>query len=198
MNFRGSTGYGKKFLNAADKEWGRKMQQDVTDGTKWLIDEGVADPDRICIMGGSYGGYATLMGLVTEPDLYACGVNIVGVANLITWLKTIPPYWMPFREVLAQRVGDPDKDAEFLKSRSPVFLSDKIKSPLLIGQGANDPRVPRAESIQIRDALKKAGKRVEYVEYPDEGHGFARPENSLDFFARAEKFLAEHIGGRVE
>jgi dipeptidyl aminopeptidase/acylaminoacyl peptidase len=197
-NFRGSTGYGKKFLNAADREWGRKMQQDVTDGTRWLIEQGIADPDRICIMGGSYGGYATLMGLVTEPELYACGVDIVGVANLITWLKTIPPYWMPFRDVLAQRVGDPDKDAEFLKSRSPVFLVDKIRAPLLIGQGANDPRVPKAESIQIRDAMKKAGKKVEYVEYADEGHGFVRPENRLDFFARAEKFLAEHIGGRAE
>ncbi len=197
-NFRGSTGYGKKFLNAADREWGRKMQQDVTDGTKWLVEQGIADPDRICIMGGSYGGYATLMGLVTEPDLYACGVDIVGVANLITWLKTIPPYWMPFRDVLAQRVGDPDKDADFLKSRSPVFLVDKIKAPLLIGQGANDPRVPRAESIQIRDAMKKSGKKVEYIEYPDEGHGFARPENRLAFFAAAEKFLAEHIGGRAE
>jgi len=197
-NFRGSTGYGKKFLNAADKEWGRKMQQDVTDGTRWLIEQGIADPDRICIMGGSYGGYATLMGLATEPGLYACGVDMVGVANLITWLKTIPPYWMPFRDVLAQRVGDPDKDAEFLKSRSPVFLVDKIKAPLLIGQGHNDPRVPRAESIQIRDAMKKAGKEVEYVEYPDEGHGFQRPENRLDFFARAEKFLAAKIGGRAE
>ena len=197
-NFRGSTGYGKKFLNAADKEWGRKMQQDLTDGTKWLVEQGIADADRICIMGGSYGGYATLMGLATEPDLYACGVDMVGVANLITWLKTIPPYWMPFRDVLAQRVGDPDKDTDFLKSRSPVFLVDKIKVPLLIGQGANDPRVPRAESIQIRDALQKAGKKVEYVEYADEGHGFARPENRLDFFAKAEKFLAEQIGGRAE
>jgi dipeptidyl aminopeptidase/acylaminoacyl peptidase len=197
-NFRGSTGYGKKFLNAADKEWGRKMQDDVTDGTKWLIEQGIADPRRICIMGGSYGGYATLMGLVTAPDLYACGVDIVGVANLITWLKTIPPYWMPFRDVLAQRVGDPEKDAEFLKARSPVFLVDKIKAPLLIGQGANDPRVPRAESTQIRDAMKKAGKQVEYIEYPDEGHGFVRPENRLNFFAAAEKFLAEHIGGRSE
>jgi dipeptidyl aminopeptidase/acylaminoacyl peptidase len=197
-NFRGSTGYGKKFLNAADREWGRKMQQDVTDGTRWLIEQGVVDADRICISGGSYGGYATLMGLVTEPELYACGVDVVGVANLITWLKTIPPYWMPFRDVLAQRVGDPEKDAEFLKSRSPVFLVDKIKAPLLIGQGANDPRVPRAESIQIRDAMKKAGKKVEYIEYPDEGHGFARPENRLNFFGAAEKFLAEHIGGRSE
>jgi dipeptidyl aminopeptidase/acylaminoacyl peptidase len=197
-NFRGSTGYGKKFLNAADREWGGKMQDDVTDGTKWLVDQGIGDPQRICIMGGSYGGYATLMGLAKEPSLYACGVDIVGVANLITWINTIPPYWVPFRHVLHQRVGHPEKDADFLKSRSPVFLVDKIKAPLLIGQGANDPRVPRDESIQIRDAMKKAGKTVEYIEFPDEGHGFARPENRLKFFAMAEGFLARYLGGRVE
>jgi dipeptidyl aminopeptidase/acylaminoacyl peptidase len=197
-NFRGSTGYGKKFLNAADREWGGKMQDDLTDGTRWLIDQGIADPDRICIMGGSYGGYATLMGLVKEPGLYACGVDIVGVANLITWMETIPPYWVPLRHVLHQRVGDPTKDAELLRARSPVFQVDKIQSPLLIAQGANDPRVPRAESIQIRDALKKAGKTVEYVEFADEGHGFARPENRLKFYGMAEAFLARYLGGRVE
>ncbi|HWM84379.1 MAG TPA: S9 family peptidase [Kofleriaceae bacterium] len=197
-NFRGSTGYGKKFLNAADREWGGKMQDDVTDGTKWLVDQGIADPQRICIMGGSYGGYATLMGLVREPELYACGVDIVGVANLITWINTIPPYWVPLRHVLYQRVGHPEKDADFLKSRSPVFQTAKIRAPLLIAQGANDPRVPRDESIQIRDAMKKAGKQVEYVEFPDEGHGFARPANRLKFFGMAEGFLARHLGGRVE
>jgi dipeptidyl aminopeptidase/acylaminoacyl peptidase len=149
-------------------------------------------------MGGSYGGYATLMGLAREPDLYACGVDIVGVANLITWLKTIPPYWRPFDHILHRRVGNPDTEADFLKSRSPVFLVDRIKAPLLIGQGANDPRVPRAESIQIRDALQKAGRRVEYMEFADEGHGFNRPENRLAFFARAETFLADVLGGRVE
>jgi dipeptidyl aminopeptidase/acylaminoacyl peptidase len=197
-NFRGSTGYGKAFLNAADHEWGGAMQDDITDGTRWLIDQGLVDPGRVCIMGGSYGGYATLMGLAREPELYACGVNIVGVANLITWIQTIPPYWMPFKHILHRRVGNPDTEAEFLKSRSPVFLAERIKAPLLIGQGANDPRVPRAESIQIRDALKSAGRRVEYMEFADEGHGFVRPENRLAFFARAEKFLAETIGGRVE
>jgi dipeptidyl aminopeptidase/acylaminoacyl peptidase len=197
-NFRGSTGYGKAFLNAADREWGGTMQDDITDGTRWLIEQGLVDPGRICIMGGSYGGYATLMGLAREPELYACGVNIVGVANLITWLKTIPPYWIPFKHILHRRVGNPDTEAEFLKSRSPVFLVDRIKAPLLIGQGANDPRVPRAESIQIRDALESAGRRVEYMEFADEGHGFVRPENRLAFFARAEKFLAETIGGRLE
>jgi dipeptidyl aminopeptidase/acylaminoacyl peptidase len=197
-NFRGSTGYGKAFLNAADREWGGAMQDDITDGTRWLIDQGVADPGRICVMGGSYGGYATLMGLAREPELYACGVNIVGVANLITWLQTIPPYWMPFKDILHRRVGNPDTEAEFLKSRSPVFLADRIQAPLLIGQGANDPRVPRAESIQIRDALQRAGRRVEYMEFSDEGHGFVRPENRLAFFARAERFLAEILGGRAQ
>lgn len=197
-NFRGSTGYGKDFLNAANREWGGKMQDDVTDGTKWLIDQGIADPARICIAGGSYGGYATLMGLAKEPDLYACGVDIVGVANLITWMKTIPPYWMPLLPVLHQRVGNPDTEAEFLKSRSPVFLADKIRAPLLIAQGANDPRVPRDESIQIRDALMKAGHKVEYIEYADEGHGFQRPQNRLDFFAKAEKFIARYLGGRFQ
>ncbi|MCG8422423.1 MAG: S9 family peptidase [Proteobacteria bacterium] len=197
-NFRGSTGYGKEFLNAANREWGGKMQDDITDGTKWLIEQGVADASRICIMGGSYGGYATLMGLAKEPDLYACGVDIVGVANLITWMKTIPPYWIPFRHVLYQRVGNPETEADFLKSRSPVFLADRIKAPLLIAQGANDPRVPKAESTQIRDALQKVGREVHYMEFADEGHGFARPENRLKFLAAAEKFLAAKIGGRYE
>jgi len=197
-NFRGSTGYGKDFLNAGDREWGGKMQDDITDGTKWLIEQKIADPERICIMGGSYGGYATLMGLVREPDLYVCGVDIVGVANLITWLKTIPPYWKPFEPILHKRVGHPEKDADFLKKHSPVFMADKIADPLLIAQGKNDPRVPRDESIQIRDALKDRDLEVKYVEYPDEGHGFARPENRLDFYARAEEFLARHLGGRFE
>ncbi len=197
-NFRGSTGYGKKFLNAADREWGGKMQADITDGTRWLIAQGIADASHVCIMGGSYGGYATLMGLASEPDLYACGVDIVGVANLITWLNTIPPYWIPFRHVLHQRVGHPERDEAFLKARSPVFLADKIRAPLLIAQGANDPRVPRAESTQIRDAIQKAGRTVEYVEFHDEGHGFARPENRLRFYGLAEVFLNRYLGGRAE
>ena len=197
-NFRGSTGYGKKFVNVADREWGGTMQDDLTDGTRWLVDQGIADPARICIMGGSYGGYATLMGLVKEPSLYACGVDIVGVANLITWMNNIPPYWIPFRHILHQRVGHPDKEVEFLKSRSPVFQVARIQAPLLIGQGANDPRVPRAESIQIHDAMVKAGKTVEYVEFADEGHGFAQPKNRLRFYGMAESFLARYLGGRVE
>jgi dipeptidyl aminopeptidase/acylaminoacyl peptidase len=197
-NFRGSTGYGKKFLNAANREWGGKMQDDITDGTRWLIDQGIADPERICIMGTSYGGYATLMGLAREPELYACGVDIIGIANLVTWLETIPPSWAPFRHVLHQRVGHPKKDAEFLKSRSPVFLADRIRAPLLIAQGAGDPRGPRSEAIQIRDALLEAGKKVEYMEFADEGHDLARPENRLRFFAAAERFLARYLGGRVQ
>ncbi len=196
-NFRGSTGYGKNFLNAADKEWGGKMQDDITDGTLWLISTGIADPKRICIMGGSYGGYATLMGLIRRPDLYACGIDIVGVANLETWFKNIPPYWKPFESVLRKRVGDPASESEFLRSRSPVFLADQIRAPLLIAQGKNDPRVPRDESIQIRDALKKNGQPVEYIEYEDEGHGFQRPENRLHFYGLAEKFLAKHLGGHT-
>jgi dipeptidyl aminopeptidase/acylaminoacyl peptidase len=197
-NFRGSTGYGKKFLNAANREWGGKMQDDITDGTRWLIDQGIADPERIGIMGMSYGGYATLMGLAREPDLYACGVDIIGIANLVTWLETIPPSWAPFRHVLHQRVGHPEKDADFLRSRSPIFLTDRIRAPLLIAQGASDPRVPRSEAIHIRDALVEAGKKVEYMEFADEGHDIARPENRLRLFAAAERFLARHLGGRVQ
>jgi len=198
VNFRGSTGYGKKFLNAADREWGGKMHDDLVDAVQWAIKEGVADPKRIAIFGGSYGGYATLVGLTFTPDLFACGVDIVGPSNLITFQETIPPYWKPFEPIFWTRVGHPTKDAEFLKSRSPLFKVDQIKKPLLIAQGANDPRVKKSESLQMVDALKKAGKIVEYVEYADEGHGFARPENRLDFYGKAERFLAEHIGGRSQ
>ncbi len=198
VNFRGSTGYGKKFLNAADREWGGKMHDDLVDGVAWAVKEGVADPKRIGIFGGSYGGYATLVGLTFTPDLFACGVDIVGPSNLITFQETIPPYWKPFEPIFWARVGHPVKDAEFLKSRSPLFKVDQIKKPLLIAQGANDPRVKKSESLQMVDALKRAGKVVEYVEYSDEGHGFARPENRLNFYGRAERFLAEHIGGRCQ
>ena len=198
INFRGSTGYGKDFINAGDREWGGKMQDDISDGVKWIIEQGIADPKRVAIYGGSYGGYATLAGLTMTPELYACGVDIVGPSNLITWLNTIPPYWEPMKPLFYKRIGDPVKDEEFLKLRSPLFHIDKIRAPLLIAQGANDPRVNREESIQIRDALQTAGLAVEFMEFPDEGHGFARPENRLKFYAAAEKFLAKHIGGRVE
>jgi dipeptidyl aminopeptidase/acylaminoacyl peptidase len=152
----------------------------------------------VAIFGGSYGGYATLVGLTFTPELFACGVDIVGPSNLITFQETIPPYWKPLEPILWQRVGYPVKDADFLKSRSPLFHVDQIVRPLLIAQGANDPRVKKSESLQMVEALKKAGKTVEYVEYPDEGHGFARPENRLHFYGKAERFLADHLGGRSQ
>jgi dipeptidyl aminopeptidase/acylaminoacyl peptidase len=198
VNFRGSTGYGKKFLNAGNREWAGKMHDDLLDAVEWAKRQGIADPKKIAIMGGSYGGYATLVGLTFTPDTFACGVDIVGPSNIVSLLKTIPPYWGPMKAMFAKRVGDLEKEEEFLKSRSPLFRVDKIKAPLLIGQGANDPRVKQAESDQIVAALRKAGKTVEYVIYADEGHGFARPENRLHFFALAEQFLAKHLDGRCE
>ena len=198
VNFRGSTGYGKQFVNAANREWGGKMHDDLVDAVNWAIKEGVADPKRVAIYGGSYGGYATLVGMTFTPDLFCCGAELVGPSNLITFMNTIPPYWKPFEPLLWARVGHPEKDAEFLKSRSPLFAIDRVKKPLLIAQGLNDPRVKVAESRQMVEALKKAGREVEYYEYADEGHGFARPENRLDFYAKAEKFLARHLGGRCE
>ena len=198
VNFRGSSGYGKKFLNAADREWGGKMHDDLVDGVRWAVDRGIADAKRVAICGGSYGGYATLVGMTFTPDLFRCGVDIVGPSNLITFINTLPPYWKPWESVWWTRIGHPEKDAEFLRSRSPLFKIDRIKNPLLIAQGANDPRVKVEESRQMVEAMKKAGKTVEYVEYPDEGHGFARPENRLDFVAKAERFLATHLGGRYE
>jgi len=198
VNFRGSTGYGKKFLNAGNKEWAGKMHDDLIDGVDWLIKQGIPDPKKIAIMGGSYGGYATLVGLAFTPDRFACGVDIVGPSNISTLIKSIPAYWAPLMKMFAKRVGDLETEADFLKSRSPLFFVDKIKAPLLIGQGANDPRVKQAESDQIVEALRKAGKPVEYLIYTDEGHGFARPENRLHFNAHVESFLAKHLGGRAE
>jgi len=198
VNFRGSTGYGKDYLNAANREWGGKMHDDLVAGFKWLTGEGIADPKKTAIFGGSYGGYATLVGLTFTPDLFTCGVDIVGPSNLITFMNTIPPYWKPWEAIWWTRVGHPEKDAEFLQARSPLTKIDRVTKPLLIAQGANDPRVKASESRQMVEAMKKAGKDVEYHEYPDEGHGFARPENRLDFYAKAEKFLAKHLGGRYE
>jgi len=198
VNFRGSVGYGKDFLNAGNKQWGRAMQDDLTDAAHWLVEQGIADPERIGIMGGSYGGYATLAGLTFTPDLYAAGVDIVGPSNLFTLLESIPPYWKPMVSVFHARMGHPERDAELLRAVSPLFHVENIRAPLLIGQGANDPRVKRTESLQIVEALRQAGKEVEYVEYPDEGHGFFKPENRLDFYRRAERFLAQHLGGRAE
>jgi len=200
VNFRSSTGYGKKFLHAGDKQWGLKMQDDLTDAVKWAIKQGYADPKKVAIMGGSYGGYATLAGLAFTPDVYACGVDIVGPSNLKTLIGSIPPYWKPIRAIFDSRMGNVDdpKDAELVKNASPLFKADKITKPLLIGQGANDPRVNHAESEQIVDAIEKNNGSVTYVIYSDEGHGFARPENSIDFNARAEQFLSQCLGGRVE
>ncbi len=198
VNFRGSTGYGKAFLNAANREWGAKMHDDLIDAVNWLIEQGIADPQKVAIMGGSYGGYATLVGLTFTPEVFAAGVDIVGPSNLITLMQSIPPYWAPMKAMFAHRLGDMETEADFLKSRSPLFFADKIEKPLLIGQGANDPRVKQAESEQIVDAMRQANKPVEYILYTDEGHGFARPENRLHFYAKAEEFLAKYLGGRFE
>jgi len=198
INFRGSTGYGKVFVNAGDREWAGKMHADLIDGKNWAVKQAYTDPKKVCIMGGSYGGYATLVGLTFTPDEFTCGVDIVGPSNLVTLLSTIPPYWTPIKSVFKKRVGDLETEQEFLKSRSPLFKADQIKAPLLIGQGANDPRVKQAESDQIVAAMRKNGKPVEYIVFPDEGHGFARPENRLKFYAAAEPFLAKYLGGRAE
>lgn len=198
VNFRGSTGYGKAFLNAANREWAGKMHQDLIDGVNWLVEKGISQPDKIAIMGGSYGGYATLVGLTFTPEVFACGVDIVGPSNIITLMQSIPPYWEPIRKNFYHRVGNLDTEPEFLKERSPLFFVDRIEKPLLIGQGANDPRVKQAESEQIFEAMKQAGKPVEYALYSDEGHGFARPENRLHFYGVAEEFLAKYLGGRFE
>lgn len=199
-NFRGSTGYGKKFLDAGNLEWGRKMQDDVTWGVKYLVAQGTVDPKRIGILGGSYGGYATLAGVAFTPDLYAGAVDIVGPSNLITLLESIPPYWESIRKMFAMRMGDAStqEGKALLAERSPLNSADKIKTPLLVAQGANDPRVNRREAEQIVIALRDRGFPVEYILAPDEGHGFARPVNNLALFMAAEKFLAEHVGGRYQ
>jgi dipeptidyl aminopeptidase/acylaminoacyl peptidase len=200
VNFRGSTGYGKKFLNAGNKQWGLKMHDDLLDATDWAVAQGYADPKRVAVFGGSYGGYAALAALTFTPEKFACAVDIVGPSNIRTLLGTIPPYWKPMLAMFAVRVGDVNdpKEAELVKNASPLFKADKIVRPLLIGQGANDPRVKQSESEQIVDAIIKNGGNVTYVVYPDEGHGFARPENRIDFNARAEAFLAANLGGRTE
>jgi dipeptidyl aminopeptidase/acylaminoacyl peptidase len=198
VNFRGSTGYGKEFLNAGDKEWGGKMHDDLVDAVNWAVEQGIADPEKVAIYGGSYGGYATLVGATFTPDLFCCAVDICGPSNLITLIETIPPYWSTMLATFYKRVGNPETEKEFLKSRSPLFKVDQINIPMLIAQGANDPRVKQAESEQIVEAMKKKGIEGEYMLFPDEGHGFAKPENRLKFYAAAEKFLAQHVGGRFE
>ncbi|GHO69888.1 peptidase S9 [Ktedonobacter sp. SOSP1-52] len=198
VNYRGSTGYGKEFLNAGNKEWGAKMHDDLVDAVHWAIEQGIADPAKVAIYGGSYGGYAALAGATFTPDLFCCAVDIVGPSNLITLIRTIPPYWSTFLANFHMRVGNPDTEEEFLKSRSPLFKADQIKIPMLIAQGANDPRVKQAESEQIVAAMKEKGISYEYMLFPDEGHGFAKPENRIKFYIAAERFLAKHLGGRYE
>jgi dipeptidyl aminopeptidase/acylaminoacyl peptidase len=199
-NFRGSTGYGKKHLNAGNRQWGLAMHDDLIDCVNWAVKEGISDPKKIGIMGGSYGGYCALAALTFTPEVFACSVDIVGPSNLKTLIGTIPPYWKPMRSMFDVRMGNVDdaKDAELIQRASPLNSANKIVRPLLIGQGANDPRVKRAESEQIVEAIQKNGGSVTYVVYPDEGHGFARPENRTDFNARAEAFLGAQLGGRVE
>jgi len=200
-NFRGSTGYGKHYLNSGNKQWGTgAMQHDLTDGVKYLIEKKIADPKRVAIFGGSYGGYATLAGMAFTPDLYAAGVSYVGPSNIITLLKSIPPYWAPMKRTFAIRVGDMEKPDELkvLEEQSPLNSAKNIKAPLFVIQGANDPRVKKAESDQIVVALRDLGRTVEYMVAPDEGHGFAGRTNRLAAFTALEKFLSEHIGGRFQ
>ena len=198
VNYRGSTGYGRNFVIASYKEWGGKMHEDVVDGTAWLIREGIADPKRTAIMGASFGGYATLVGLTLTPEVFAAGVSRVGISNLLSFAQTRPAYWSPLRGMFALRMGDPVKDKEMLKSRSPLYFADRVQAPLLIAHGANDVRVVVSESEQMVEALRKADKPVEYFVYEDEGHSINRPENRHHFFAKAEEFLARHLGGRFE
>jgi len=200
VNFRGSTGFGKSFLNAGNREWSKKMHDDLIDAVDWAIDKGIADPEKVAIMGGNYGGYATLVGLTFTPEKFACGVDIVGPSNIVTLLESIPPYWKPMLNIFTLRVGDisTEEGRAFLKECSPLTYVDKISKPLLIGQGANDPRVKQAESDQIVSAMKEKNIPVTYVLYPDEGHGFRRPENNISFTAVLEAFLAKCLGGRYE
>jgi dipeptidyl aminopeptidase/acylaminoacyl peptidase len=200
VEFRGSTGFGKKFVNAGNLQWGKKMHQDLLDSVEWLVANGVAPRDRIAIMGGSYGGYATLAGMTLTPDVFACGVDIVGPSNLLTLVKTIPPYWESIVAMFKNRIGDWDTEAgrQAMTEVSPLTHAAAIQRPLLIGQGANDPRVNVRESDQIVKAMQEKGIPVSYIVFPDEGHGFARPENDMAFMAAAEAFLSEHLGGSYQ
>jgi Dipeptidyl aminopeptidases/acylaminoacyl-peptidases len=198
VNYRGSTGFGKAFVNAGNREWGGRMHDDLVDAVQWAVAQGYADPARVAIMGGSYGGYATLAGLTFTPELFACGVDVVGPSSIATLIRSIPPYWEPLKQQFLLRVGDPDTEPEFVESRSPLTFADRIVRPLLVAQGANDPRVKKHESDQIVAAARKNGKDVLYLLFEDEGHGFARPENRIKYCAAAEEFLARHLGGRFE
>jgi dipeptidyl aminopeptidase/acylaminoacyl peptidase len=200
VNYRGSTGFGKSYISAGDLQWGTKMHDDLLDAVAWAVKNGITTKDKVAIMGGSYGGYATLAGLAFTPDEFACGVDIVGPSNLATLLQTIPPYWEAIKLQFYKRMGDPTtpEGQKLLHDRSPLFKADAIKKPLLIGQGANDPRVNQRESDQIVKAMSDKNIPVTYVLFPDEGHGFARPENNIAFNAIAEQFLAKNLGGRSE
>ncbi len=198
VNFRGSTGYGKDFVNAGDKQWAANMHNDLLDAVNWAVAQGYVDSSKVAIYGGSYGGYAALVGATFTPDFFTCAIDIVGPSNLVTLIKSIPPYWSTQLAVMHKRVGNPDTDEEFMKSRSPLFRVDQIKIPILVAQGANDPRVKQAEAEQVVAAMKSKGIDYEYMLFADEGHGFAKPENRMKFYATAEKFLAKHLGGRYE
>jgi dipeptidyl aminopeptidase/acylaminoacyl peptidase len=200
VNYRGSTGFGKAFLNAANLEWAGKMHDDLIDAVDWAIAQGIADPERVAIYGGSYGGYAALVGATFTPEKFACAVDVFGISNLVTFLNTIPAYWRPWQTLWKARMGDytTEQGQKFLQERSPLNYIDRIVRPLLIGQGANDVRVKASESEQIVAAMKQRGIPVTYVLYPDEGHGFRRPENRRSFTAVVEAFLAKHLGGRFE
>lgn len=200
MNFRGSTGYGRDFMERSFKQWGQAMQDDITDGVDWLIKQGIADPSKVAIYGGSYGGYATLAGITKTPDLYACAIDYVGVSNLFTFMNTIPPYWEPFKKMMYEMVGDPGNAADsiMLRDNSPVFQAAQIKCPLFVAQGAKDPRVNKDESDQMVAALKARGVEVEYLVKENEGHGFHNEENRFEFYKAMETFLATHLGGKAE
>ncbi len=198
VNYRGSDGYGKEFIAISEKEWGGTMQDDLTDAVSWAAEQGWSDPDKVCIMGMSYGGYAALVGATFTPDLYACAISAMGPSNLNTFMLTIPPYWKPFEEVMFRRIGNPHTEQDFLESRSPIFKVDRIKTPMLLSYGVNDPRVNIAEGEQIVAELKEKGIEYEYLVYENEGHGFMQEYNRIHFLANVEKFLAEHLGGRFE
>jgi dipeptidyl aminopeptidase/acylaminoacyl peptidase len=198
VNFRGSTGYGKAFLNAGDKQWGAAMHDDLIDAVEYVVAQGWADRDRIAIMGGSYGGYAALAGAAFTPDVFRCAIDIVGPSNLLTLLGSIPDYWEPMRAMLYQRIGNLDSERGMLWDRSPLAHADNIRIPVLVAQGAHDPRVKQAEAEQIVAALAEKGVPHDYLLFADEGHGLARPENRAILYARAEEFLATHLGGRSE
>ena len=198
VNFRGSTGYGKTYLNAGNREWGGKMHADLIDGKNWTVKQGYVDPKKVCVVGPSYGGYAVLAGLAFTPNEFVCGIDLYGPSNLVTFLRTMAPVLSLSKGNFYRRIGNLETEEEFLKSRSPFFRASTIKAPLLIFQGANDPRVPQTESDQIVDAIRQNGGQVDYVVFPEEGHGFARPENNLKVWATIEQFLAKHLGGRAE